>query len=282
MDFDDHLILVYVVCDECLKSLNHKDDIQTKMTSAEVMTTALISALYQYGNLSRTRLVLASLNYIPNMLSISRLCRKWKKIPDRAWEIVLHYLATALCKNKKSRTCIIDSFPMPACQPYKSKVCKLYHGKEYLGYCCSKKLKYYGLKIHVLVDETGFIEAFLMTPASVNDVKAFSWMNLDLPGNSKIYGDKAYTSYLVEDLLLELDNIQLLPLRKSNLKRQHNYKVDQKIKRTRPMVETSISAIQSLFPKAICARTPRGFELKIVMFLIAKNFRDLFRQVSST
>lgn len=42
----DQLTTIYVLCDEYLKAIGHKDDKQCRMSSAEVMTTALCAALF--------------------------------------------------------------------------------------------------------------------------------------------------------------------------------------------------------------------------------------------
>ena len=89
MDFDDHIILTYCVCDDCLSSLGYLDDSQCRMSTAEVMTTTIIAAMYQYGNLSRTCMILRSTGYIPKMLTLSRLCKRWRSIPEEVWLWIL-------------------------------------------------------------------------------------------------------------------------------------------------------------------------------------------------
>jgi len=281
MDFDTSITAIYCVCDDVLSMLGHCDDPQCKMSLAEIITTTITAAFFHYGNLSRARVFVQVAGYIPNMLSLSRLCKRWRKVPQEVWQWILFVLARHLRSlTPSTKTFVIDSFPIPVCQPYRSRRCRLFHGKEYLGYCASKKLNYYGLKGHLLVDENGFVMDYTFTPASVNDCRAFSWMNLELPKGCKILADKAYSSYLVEDLLTQCESIELLPLRRKNLHRQHSFEMNQRIQSSRRIVETSISAIQSLFPKAINARSPLGFELKITMFVIAKSFRDVFRQLA--
>ena len=42
----DQITTFYVLCDEYLKAIGHKDDIQCRMSTAEVMTTAMCAALF--------------------------------------------------------------------------------------------------------------------------------------------------------------------------------------------------------------------------------------------
>ncbi len=74
------------------------------------------------------------------------------------------------------------------------------------------------------------------------------WLSLisncfDLP--SKVYGDKIYNNYQLEDLLKESMNIMFKPLRKrTRVQYVHNV--------TRKQVETCFSRITNLFPKSCC------------------------------
>jgi len=45
-----YAITVYIICDEVLRILKINDDAQAKMSNAEVMTFAIISAKYFSGN----------------------------------------------------------------------------------------------------------------------------------------------------------------------------------------------------------------------------------------
>ena len=70
------IILIYCICDDFLSAFGLNDDKQCRMTSAEILTVAIVSALFFNGNFARTRLILKHDGYIPNMLSESRLNRR--------------------------------------------------------------------------------------------------------------------------------------------------------------------------------------------------------------
>jgi Transposase DDE domain len=275
MDFEFHLILIYCICDDCVKMLRIKDDPQCKMSTAEIMTIAIASAQFFYGNFRRSRLVLQHGRFMKHILSESQLNRRWHAIDENLWYTVFYLLAEI---NKQLRLSTnfyaVDSFPLPVCQRGRSYRCKLYKGKQFLGYCKSKRLHYYGLKVHVIVTEFGTICGFYITSGSESDIRALEKYELPLPRDSILTADKAYTSYELEDLLLEKDGISLLPLRRKNLSRQHDPLQKRVIKSIRKIVETTISCIQGLFPKAIVAKTSKGFELKLLMFLLAKGCTD--------
>ena len=92
-------IVAYVVCDDTIKFLGIKEDKQIKMTMAEIMTTAIISALQYSGNLEKACRTLNSPRYFPNMLSKGQLNRRLLRITKDVWNTVLERLS--LERNKK-------------------------------------------------------------------------------------------------------------------------------------------------------------------------------------
>ena len=65
----DQAIVIYCIADEVSKCLNFKDDVQCKMTLAEVMTFAVIAATLFRCDYNRTRLVSSHLTLFQKMLS---------------------------------------------------------------------------------------------------------------------------------------------------------------------------------------------------------------------
>jgi hypothetical protein len=90
----------------------------------------------------------------------------------------------------------------------------------------------------------------------------------DLPEGSIIHADKGYTDYHYEDLLEEV-GLHLKAQRKKNSKRQLPPWEESLSKPTRQYIETVFGKLSALFSRKIHAVTPRGFELKIVCFLLA-------------
>ena len=89
MDFEDKVTLIYCVCSDALENLNIEDDKQTKMSTAEVMGVVLTATVVQYGNISQIRELLLNQGYYPSMLSLSRLYRRWHRIPEEVWRHVM-------------------------------------------------------------------------------------------------------------------------------------------------------------------------------------------------
>lgn len=66
---------------------------------------------------------------------------------------------------------IIDSFPLPLCQPIRNHSATIFKGLADIGYYASKYLWFYGFKVHMLVTLSGYILNYVVTPTSVHDIK---------------------------------------------------------------------------------------------------------------
>ena len=265
-------IVAYVVCDDTIKNIKLQDDKQANMSTAEVMTTAIISAIQYSGNIEKARKSLKSDRYIPNMLSKSQLCRRLNKIEKHVWIAVLNKLSLEFARHNIENEFVVDSFPVPACKLARMNKNKIYQGKQYLGYCAAKQEYYFGVKLHMVCDVHGKPVQTFLSPASENDIKAFRKINLDLPINSVIYGDKAYNDYRYEDRLIQEKQIHLMPIRKKNSKRKGGGFLAKIRRKKRKIIETAFSCIEKLMPRSIHAVTKAGFELKIMLFVLAYAF----------
>ena len=261
------LIFIYYLCDELLKSSHLKDDPQSRMTYAEVMTFAIAAALYFQGNFSRTRIFFLSHHYFKTIISRSKINKKIHKIPHEFWMQVFHIVRSIIaCPNNNEF--IIDSFPVFACQTVRSWRCKLFPQKMHHGYSAAKKSYYWGLKVHMLVTKEGVPYEFIFSAASIADVVALDFFNLDLPEDAKIYGDKAYNSYQREDFLRDV-GIELVAERKKNSSRPHSGSLSYILQTNRKRIETTFSGITNYLPKRIHAVTQKGFYLKLLLSILA-------------
>lgn len=109
---------------------------------------------------------------------------------------------------------------------------------------------------------------FFLTPGEDNDTGALQWYQFNLPAGTKIVGDKAFNVYAIEDDLVAI-GIALCPLRKKNTKRAIPPWETFLRETARKYIEPSGSVLMQRFPKTIHAVTAVGFELKLVLFLLA-------------
>jgi hypothetical protein len=265
----EKIITIYWLCDAFLKAYGHQDDPQAQMTSAEVMTVALVAAEFFGGNQEWSRRFLQEHGYIPTMLSKSRFNRRLHALPDTLWQALFALLAEAVKQSNPTQEYIVDSCPVPVCDNIRIFACRLYQGEAFRGKVASKKRFVYGLRIHLLISATGKPVEFVLAPAAEADITAFRSLPLDLPEGAEVYADPAYTDYTVEDTLQAVQNLTLTVMRKKNSKRPHPGWVTFICERTRKRVETAFSQITARLARHIHAVTPRGFELKVYLTVLA-------------
>jgi IS5 family transposase len=271
----EQIIFIYSICDDLLISFGISNDAQCKMNSAEVMTVAIVAALFFGGNFSKARLMLKSHKYIQNMLSESRLNRRMHEIDIAIWQNIFHVIARSFSAREENLEYLVDSMPVEVCMNVRSYRCRLLSGKQFIGFCKAKKKFYYGFKLHMITNSKGKPIEFIITPASVADITALKIMEMDLAPGSVVYGDKAYTDYVLEDYLAEIEMIELIPDRKANLKRQHSGCIRYLQSILRKRIETTFSQLVSLFPRKIHAVTKDGFLLKLIVFVVSFSLKQL-------
>lgn len=262
------IITIYCRCEDFLISVGHKDDPQSRMSTAEVMTTALTAAAFFSGDHEKSRCFLKEYGHIPDMLSKSQFNRRLHRIPESLWRTFMEMNAGAAYLSDSSETYLIDSFPVPVCRNIRIKNCRIYRDEEFRGYNPSKKIYFYGLKVHMLVSESGIPVEMFFSPGSYSDTSALYDFSFPLPEGSSVHGDKAYNVYDIEDELKDR-GIHLMPLRKKNSKRKYAGLTERGISYIRKRIESVFSVIEQKFPRHIHAVTPCGFELKILMFILA-------------
>ena len=270
-EMDDRIVAIYCLTEDILRGIGHYEDPQCRMTDAEIITTAVVAMMFFGGNFESARALLRADRYIPGMLSRSRFCRRLHRNRDLFFAVSVFFAEVWKNLNTDS-VYAIDSFPVAVCDNIRIPRSRIYKDEEYRGYNASKRRYFYGLKVHMICTGGGEPVEVFFTPGSLSDAKGLRFFNFNLPENSIVYGDKAYSNYEIEDLLRETGNIHLMPVRKKNLKRQYPPYVEYLQKKGRKMVETAGSLITKLFPKSIHAVTSAGFELKIFLFILAYNF----------
>jgi len=271
---ETEIIVLYVICAEFLPYMNHPDHPESEMSDAEVLTVALVAMLYCGGNYAQARRWLGVPRYIPRMLSKSQFSRRLNRLQPLLMAL-FRLLAEQFKSLNQEQVYAIDSFPVAVCDNYRIRRCRIYTTESYRGKIASKQRYFYGLKVHLMVTQHGQPVEFFLTPGSANDVAHLDDFDFDLPVGSTVYADKAYTHYLVEDCLAQDGLINLSPFRKKNSKRpvpawiaflQHHY---------RKIVETAASLVERLLPKHIHATNSAGFELKVILFMLALSFDRL-------
>jgi hypothetical protein len=271
---DNQIVAVFCLCDDVLKALHHYEDSQRQMTDAEVMTTALVAALHFRGNFELARQFLQESGAIPNMLGKSRFNRRLHRIQD-LFLTLFRVLGETWKELNNQSIYVIDSYPIASCDNYRIPRSRRYRGEDWRGYQSSKRRYFYGLKIHIMVTEQGQPVEFFLTPGGISDTTAYGYYEFDLPEQSWITADKAYTDYVIEDVINEA-GLRMRPIRKKNSKRPFPPWIFYLQSTYRKVVETTGSLIERLMPKSIHSVTPKGFELKLGLFVLAASLNFLW------
>jgi hypothetical protein len=271
---ETEIITIYVICDEFLRAINHHEDNQVEMSDAEVMTTALMAVLKYGGNYAEARRQLADHRYIPGMLSESRFSRRLNRIGP-LFVLLFAMLAETWKTLNSDNVYALDTFPIPVCDNIRISRARIYQDEQYRGYIASKRRYFYGLKVYILVTQTGQPVEFFFSPGGDSDVTHLDQFDFDLPAGSTVYADKAFNHCLIEDCLAEHAQINLSPYRKKNSKRPVPPYIRFLQQHFRKIVETSASLVERLLPKHIHATNTAGFELKVILFIVALSFDRL-------
>ncbi len=264
----DKIIGIFCLIDDLFKEIGHQEDARRSVSDSEIAVTAIVSALYFGGNQFHAINFMKSHGYIPKMLDKSRFNRRLHQIGGLLYTLfsqVGKYLSSMSCE----RHYILDSFPVSICDNIRILQSKLVKGSDWRGYTASMRRYFYGVKVQLLTTGSGIPVSFCFTPGKVADVRSLEQMVQGLAPESSVYADSAYTNYKIEDRLFENAAIQLKVQRKSNSKRKDTKEQVQEKLKMRKRVETTISDIKKLFPKAIHAVTLDGFLIKILLFIFA-------------
>ncbi|WP_421038888.1 IS982 family transposase [Streptococcus hyointestinalis] len=167
------------------------------------------------------------------------------------------------------RVAIIDSFPLPLCQPVRNHRATIFKGLADIGYNDSKHLWFYGFKVHMLVSLSGYILNYVLTPASVHDIKVVYEL---LAGckQSVILGDLGYLSSELRKDLEQQGYHLWTPFRKNMTgAEEHN---NWKIMAMRRTIETRFSELCRLFDiEHTLARGIAELQLRKEQIILAHN-----------
>lgn len=286
--FEDFILLVYTIIDDLYHqfvptSVSQRRNVDTaKMSDSEIITLSICGELAGIDS-ENAWYSFVKRNYrhlFPRLCSRTRFNRT-----RRALLQVTELLRQKLTHSfpiPTSRYFVIDSFPLPVCKFGRARYCRSFRvdGANY-GKCPSKKETYFGFKVHALITIEGYITAFEITPASVDDREGLR----DFAGNHlclTVLGDKGYTGeQLWEDM--QEKGICLMSLKPSNHKNNWPKEVRQVIFRFRRRIETVFSQLsEQLNAEKVLAKSFRGLCTRLQNKILGHNlcmaFNSIFRE----
>ncbi|MCF6348618.1 MAG: transposase [Flavobacteriaceae bacterium] len=199
---DYKLVKIYdYVCEkfeECLQfecerfSNNHKPS----LTDQELITIYLF-VMHHHGLFKIKQIHQFAREYLmswfPDLGSYQAFNNRLNRISGVINTLVESILSDFRPENCHRNYSVLDSMPIITCSGKRSgKVAKEITDK---GYCSTKGMYYYGLKLHALgfcrTNKLPYPEQIIFTPASVNDLSLFkqAWSEIE---NRTFFGDKIY------------------------------------------------------------------------------------------
>ena len=165
---------------------------------------------------------------------------------------------------------IIDSFPVPVCQPIRNRRAKIFRGYADIGYKATKKIYYYGFKVHAIVSDDGYLLDYIVTKASVHDAKETVELITNAhPDNRYLLGDEGYLGKDLHQRLEQMGYTLWTPYRKNMTgAKKHN---DHQLMAIRRTIESDFSLLTYYNAENNRARSLIGFQSRLEIAILAYN-----------
>lgn len=271
---EDKIIAIYCFVDDLLKGTGRQEDVRRKVSDSEIITSAIVSALYFGGHLDNGRNFMKMTGLSPLMLDKSRFNRRLHALSDLLFQLFFQ-IGQHLKTVAGASDYVVDSFPVAICDNIRINRCKILKGEQFRGKHASMRRYFYGVKVQVLTTTNGIPVEFCFVPGSESDVQALKKLPMTVAPESSIYADSGYTDYSIEDDAKDAESLRLMIQRKSNSKRKDEPWIRFLKEHMRKGIETTFSMLKGLFLRKIHAVTFKGFLLKLVMFIVGFTFNKL-------
>lgn len=155
-------------------------------------------------------------------------------------------------------------------QPVRNYRVKIFRGVADIGYKATKKVYYYGFKVHAIVSDDGYLLNYAVTKASVHDAKETVELMIDAhPANHYLLGDEGYLGKNLATNLKRMGYVLWMPYRKTMQgARRHN---DHQLMAIRRSIESDFSLLSYYNAENNRARSPVGFQQRLEIAISAYN-----------
>ncbi|MES2279352.1 MAG: transposase [Bacteroidota bacterium] len=182
-------------------------------------------------------------SWFPALPSYKAFNNRLNRLSEAFKAVAAHSFSTFIPPECDTAISLLDSMPIITCSGKRSaKVATEITDK---GYCSTKSMFYYGLKLHALAfhgpKRLPFPGHVVITPASENDLNVFrqDWSNIN---NRTFFGDKIYNdAEFFKDLAINTNSIMLTPVK--GIKGQPEV-IKQRDKAANDLFSTAVSTIR--------------------------------------
>ena len=246
------LITIYLyICKlyhEELKYLSQRysNNDKTEFTDQEIMTLYLFT-VQQEQRFSISQIYSFADQYLrswfPALPSYKAFNNRLNRLSEAFKAVAAHSLSNFIPTECDTDRSLLDSMPIITCSGKRNaKVAVEITDK---GYCSTKSMFYYGLKLHTLAfygsKRLPFPEHVVITPASENDLNVFKQDWGSIP-NRTFFGDKIYNdAEFFKDLAINANSAMLTPVK--GVKGQPEV-IKQRDKAANDLFSTAVSTIR--------------------------------------
>lgn len=178
-------------------------------------------------------------SYFPNAVSYNRFV---ELIPD---QLALLYIFLKFCtlSSRRTGTYFADSKKLPVCNNLRIHSNKVFKGIAQRGK--SSTGWFYGLKLHLLINEYGEIINFIITPGNIADNNDQALRILLSGCRGRCYADKGYLTKLFEELYEQ--GLHLITKIRKNMKNKLMLYSDKIKLKQRALIESVNDLLMTVF-----------------------------------
>jgi len=246
---DDFIISVFCCVDDLMRSVTREHPIRQKgfapaLSDSEVITMEIVS---EYQGIDTDTGMWRYfrrhwLEWFPRLGSRVTLARQAANLWQ--YKALLQQLLATKLGGFTDDLHLVDGIPIPLCCISRASRCRSFRGEADYGYCAAKKEFYYGFHGHLLINGTGVISGFTLTPANGNEREAL-WDTVQ-GVQGLLIGDKGYLSAPLKQELQGV-GIDLETALRVNMQDSRDPKWVKLVQRVRRLIETVIGQLTERF-----------------------------------
>lgn len=248
--FEDFCLWMYVIVDDVWQEVRHqfkRPGPEPECSDSELLTMVLVGECCGWD--METDMVQhwrAHRRLFPKQPSQSRLNRRRRNLMD-AFGLIRRAILSEL-DLAAEQICVMDSMPIPVVAFHHAPRASrewVTHAASF-GRVSSKRLSFYGYKLHLMTTLQGLIVDFALAPAHLRDLPVGLEL-LDNYADLIVMADKAYIHRPVAQELRQTRGIDLLTLPRSNQQLQVPRHVHRPFNTARLIIETIHSQLTEQF-----------------------------------
>jgi hypothetical protein len=220
----------HVVTKECSRKRRNRS---FNLSDSEVITMLIIFHTGQFRNLKHfyTQYIQVHMRKeFPNTVSYNRFVELQRKAT-----VPMAIFLKTCCLGTCTGVSFIDSTPLRACHIKRERSNKVFKGIATKGQCSIGW--FFGLKLHLIINDKGEILDFMLTQGNVDDRDPLKNNKFHKKVFGKLVGDKGYLcKNLFEQLFI--DGIHLITKIRKNMKNSLMHIHDKILLRKRGIIET--------------------------------------------